>query len=387
MARYRGRLLVWMAVVSLVLAFFLRIQLQWDSTDFLLILGIVLLGLASYVWILFNPGLDQTYGEVESKKTDNPQKSRWKIVRNFYGSSILVLALGISFKILHLTGANELLMLSFIALAILSYFLAYYLSKNGWLIFVIGSAFAMTMMGILFRILFLSGGKEILIGALILLVILFFFIIFKRKSFHRLLVKLYFVVLFLNIFFQPTGYGRPSLYGKLSLAYTHKTFIVDEIVLMLQETNVFLLDKDSKSRVVAFNKSVQRSNWYTARYGNKLGRTRTHSVMAYAYANVAQSILDSVTRKNEISPDQEKQKLLEVGWIAAHQANKISALFNFEFGSPEEIKANIRLEADILVALGKNEEAIQALRKIVQSNPPADIKESVEKKIKQLSSK
>ena len=103
---------------------------------------------------------------------------------------VFIYALGNAFKELHLVGGDEMLLIALTAIALLMYFVGYFLSRIRWLGVVSGVALAIGTMGILLKTLHLNGADAMLRTGIILLAILIPALIWKRKSFHGLFLRM-----------------------------------------------------------------------------------------------------------------------------------------------------------------------------------------------------
>lgn len=368
----RGSWLLIAAVGCFILETVLVIQTNIESDRLLplQILGYFLLGTYSYVWIVFSPHYDPVFGEIEPPRENVLQESRWGVARNAFGFATLIATFGISFKAMHFHGANELLLLSMAPLAFVVYVLGYYLSKKRWLGVLMGFPVSCSFMAILFKVLHLTGGNEMFSVSLVLMPLVLVIIGLKRKLFHKLLIQICFLMVFIIVFFR---FGT----ARLSVAYERKTFSNEEYQIWRTETDDAIAEnedliqepKDYPAQFVVLKEGVHRCNNYIEKYGNRLGLTRFYVLKTRTYSEFARIVLDSVPKRKD-PQDSLSKMMLEEALLAARQMVKIESLFNFRGFAFEPSEST--LEARVLMMMGRKEEAVESLKKIINSNPPPE---------------
>ena len=376
----RGAWLLVVALISFALAFLLRIQFGWDrdNCDLLLVFGFLVLGLYGYIWIVFSPHYDAAFGEIEPTRRDPFTSSNWKIARNIFGYSILIASVSLSLKWLHFAGSNLLWLISLTLLAISVYVLGYYLSKRKLLGVLMGSALACSFIGILFKILHFAGANVMLLVGLIGLLIISLVVYFKRRIFHKLLIRICILPLLMNVFL---------LYGyRIGVAYEQRTFSNKEYIFISQEMDDVLKEyadiiddpKDKQVQMAELKTGIEKCNAYIDKYDNRLGLTRYYTLRYEIYASFIDMTLDSVSKRPGAAGDSLSGEMLQTSLLAARQIRKIDSLFNFEYFHARE--------ADVLMAMGRKEKAIQSLNTLLLSNPSTDFKELLNRKLKKLES-
>ncbi len=356
----RGFWLFGIALLLQVLGFILRIFFHVRETTPLFALSYFLMGLYIFAWLIFAAHVDEQFGEIENAQHNLSRHSRWGIVKNTMAVLILICGIALGFKFLQLAGANEMLSISLTALALLMYFVGYYLTKIRWLGILFGNVIAIASIGILFKILHLTGANEMLLISFCAFCIIIPIIIWKRNIFHLLLLRFCLAGFLICVYYFPLYNVTESL----SIAYQHETLEVKEIKHVLSANNLF---PDEKS----LDNGIQMSDWYINQFGARFGFTGIHRYLTLNYQDFAASILDpdDVTLKIDST-------LLPLALKAVREEHKILNLFdykvipNFEFAYAE----GFELEANLLMTMGKKEEAIQLLENALQTDPPERLK-------------
>jgi hypothetical protein len=334
----------------------------WKAADVLLAVGY--LALASYIfaWLLLAAHVDEKFGDIEStdKKT-LARTGRWELIKGVAAFLILVFGLGSAFKELHLRGADEMVVITASALAVLSYFIGYYLSKVRWLGVIEGTLLAISMTGILFTQLHLEGAKEMLYVAGLGLVIQAPIVFFTRKIFHRLFLR--FVVAMAII----VGLTVSGMFYKLQVITSHRTMNVDELTDVLSSNNAVSVFNDPSQMTEA----IQKSDWYIETYGRAPGYSVIYRGLMRNYKNIEVIAM----APGSIAGRKIDTTMIKAGVAAAHQGNKIRALFNYDptlFDLEESMN-----ESDLLLKLGKKEEAIQFLEMLFKRDISPELRQAV----------
>ena len=280
-----------------------------------------------------------------------------------------------AFKQLHLTGADPMMVVSIGLLAWLVYFVGYYLAKVRWLGIIIGNVMAIGGIGILFKTLHLTGADQMLLITFVAFSILIPVIIWKRKLFHQLLVRFCLAGFLISIYYSPVASTIPL---RLHLAYEHKTIEIDNELKTIRQHRSEIFTEQGKA---GLDEGLKLSDQYLSTYGTRLGFTSVHRVMAEAYWELGYYALMLKEGTNQIDSVQ-----LSLALKAARQENKILKLFNYQ-NLPTFIRdsslpfKHTEMEANILLALGRKDEAIQALENIIQIASDEDLKKTLGEKI------
>lgn len=344
----RAMLILLLAMSPIVLSILVS-TFSSDGGTVLLALGYFTTGLYIFIWLLLAAHTDQTFGEIEDSKGTR-RTSRWMLVKSALAFTILVWGVGNTFKQLHLTGADEMILISLTVLALLMYFVGYYLAKVRLLGILAGFVAATTAIGVLFKTLHLQGADEMLNVGIIAMVILTPIVIWKRKLFHTLFLRFATVTLIL------TAIYASGLFYKIQLAARHHTMNVQPIEEVIYSNDGYEFWVDPSTIAPA----IESSDWYIKTFGTSPGYTPVYLGLLRSYENYIElqpidSLTDTIRLNNAL--------------LIARQANKIRAMFNFQ-GRRFTVE-DASIEAEILIALGRKEEAIQSLEKML-AIPAAD---------------
>ncbi len=367
----QGFWLFGLAFLPMILGYVLRIFFHVQQTDFLFPLSSVLIGLYIFTWLVIAAHVDEQFGEIEMDKV---RQRRWIFVKNTIAISILLYQVAYSFKNLHLMGANEMLMISLVLLAIMMVLAGYYLTKVRSLGLVCGVLIGLGSLGIMLKYLHLAGGKELVqlsaIGSSLFIPVIYL----KRNLFHRLLLKffvgwIFVILLFFNFF--------SDLPRRLHVAYIHATTDIKEILLTVSKnySESTLLEGPT-----AVNDGIAQADWYMSKYGKQFGfnliyRDVMDHYMNYVSESVSSPVLDSVRISSALKVAREGAKILNMFTF-----DEIPDGYFFDEESP------FLMESKVLNAMGKKEEAVQSLQKILKRNPQESLKEILSKKISEINS-
>jgi hypothetical protein len=365
----QGYWLFALALLPQVLAYVLRIFFQVRQTDHLFSFGLLLIGLYVFAWLILAAHVDERFGEIEM---DLKKQGRWKIVKNTLAVVILIFQIGLAFKYEHFTGANEMLILSTGALAWLMYFVGYYLTKTRLLGILCGIIFGSCSMGIMFKIQHWDGANVMVLIASTAFIIFIPFIVWKRKLFHWLFIRFCLVGFIFSLWYNPL-LSRVSI--SLDMAYAHATTqVFEQVEIMSKAYSENFLKPDLK----ALDEIVVKTDWYINQYGTRLGFTNVYRKLSIEYWRTCREILNDSLKKNNVA-------FLELGLKAAQANMRIIKLFAHEEFYIEG--GDFLQESDILLAMGKNEEAIQSLQNFLTENLPEKMKEAIRKRIIELRAK
>jgi hypothetical protein len=327
-----------LAVLPICAGYVLRIFFQIEETDMLVSMGILVLTLYICLWLLLAAHVDEKFGDIESSR-DVIRQNRWKRVKLFMAILIFMYGLGSVFKILHYAGADELLIVSISLLAVLIYFVGYYLSHVKWIGIFCGLGLNITSFGIMFKILHLEGGDEMLTIGIGFILILLAVIVFRRRLFHSLLIR-FVVAAFLILMFLISNARR-----YLSVMYEHATHKIAMIDHATKENEIGVLEDDLR-----FDEGINLAEKYLETYGDSRGLTGTYRSLLANYQVYYYVASDRF--KRSLSKD---TLVMERGLVASRQMDKINALFDNEFVRAEWMSKT----PELLVALGRKEEAIR----------------------------
>lgn len=342
------------------LAFFAKIIFHVRDTSWLLTLGYLMMGLYLFVWLTIAAHLDEQFGEIDSTKESFFRKSRWKFLKNLLAGLFLFGGIAFAMKQQHLAGSNEIMILSLGFSALLMYVVGYYLSKVRWLGILSGMGLGSIFIGILFKRQHWEGADEMLwIGITIGLGYILLILVWKRL-FHMLLLRFYFTGVGIALFML---LGFP-----ITLMYEHETFRYSKLVQVVDANGYRILSSGKE----AISKGITECNRYLERYGTSLGYTDVYRNINIEYETFAdRSIL-------KFKADHDSSSLL-LALEIAQQSTKIEKMFNYKFGPFSETEPNI------LLAMGKKEEAIKILENIaLMRAEEIEFKKYIEERIEQI---
>lgn len=351
-----------MAFSPFLLAFFGRIVFHIRETSWLLTLGYLMMALYLFAWLTMSAHLDERFGEIDTTRESFFKKSRWKFLKNLLASLFLFGGIAFVMKQQRLPGSNEIMILSLGFSAILMYVVGYYLSKVRWLGILSGLGLATAFMGILFVKEQWEGADEFFwLGISIGLVFIILILVWKRL-FHFLLLRFYLVSFGISLFML---FGFPT-----TLMYEHETFSYSQLSDVVNKNSYESLSQGDD----AVQEGLRESDEYIKEYGTSFGYTEVYLSFSMGYA----IFVDNSIRK--FKADQDSSSLV-LALKVAQQSTKIEKMFNYQFGP------FFGTEPDLLLAMGKKEEAVKMLKNIVLlTNDQAAIKEYCEGRIKQIKS-
>lgn len=356
----RAGLSLAIASLPLFLSPFFSGTSYWKVAQLLLALGYVTLALYAFMWLLLAAHVDEDFGDIEKfDKKDISRASRWQFVKNIFAVALLIFGFGLAFKELHLRGADELILITLMVMSILAYFFGYYLSKIRWLGVVCGVLLAICCDGILFKILHLSGANEMLYIGATGLVVQIPIILIKRRSVHRLFLRLLGAVA-LVVFMIAS-----DLLFRLEVMTSHRTFNIAPIADVLRENMAEEIIKDP-SRI---NDAVKRANWYIDTYQAAPGYTAVYRGLVRNYDNLTEYVLfqkgDSTMIRSAI--------------LAARESDRIKWMFKYD---PDIFDPSDSMtESELLLLLGKKEQALKSLETILGQTQSAEFKKTIADRI------
>jgi hypothetical protein len=234
----------WFAFAALspfVTGMILRNSFDWQATNEFTALGNLLVGLYLFTWLSLSSHYDEDFGEIEKTGTGN-QTSRWAVVKNTVAAVTLGALVGLAFKNIHFAGADEIAMISLTMGALLMYFMGFYLSRVKWFGLISGMLLGSGSVGILFKILHLDGADEMLLMGMIGLAICSVIVWLNKKRFHSLLLRFCLALLFVTMTMW-TG-----IFLRLDLAYAHRTWHVSDLVDVMTKSGYLYYGSDEQVR-------------------------------------------------------------------------------------------------------------------------------------------
>ncbi len=364
----------WLFIVGClfqVAAYVLRIFLHVNSFGTVLFaLSYFIMSLYVFAWLILSAHVDEKFGEIETQK-DFSRQSRWKVVKNTMAILILMYGVAQSFVQLRLEGAHMMIMISLSALAMLMSFVGYYLTKVRWLGIICGYLMATCSIGILFKNLHLPGASEMIVVSSAASLILMPVVIWKRQLFHQLLIRFVVVTFVLAVYYNPFFYKIPM---SLSLAYQHASPHVNEIFQVLEDNNSQLFIQKGDA---AIDKGIASCDWYIHEFKRPPGFSGIYDDLIEEYSSFVVSVLNSNGTDSKIDSARLPQALK-----IAKQQTKILRLLNY---SREDIFP-LEMESNVLLAMGRKEEAIQSLQNIVNDNPSEEFKAQLRNRIAEIQS-
>lgn len=354
-----------LTILPQVFAFVLRVFFHVQDTDFLFAVSYLLIGLYLFAWLILAAHVDEKFGEIEVTEKEQTRLSRWKFAKTTLAILLLMVSIGLAFKQQQFAGANEMLIVGLTFTGYTMYFVGYYLTKTKWIGIFCGLVMSVSGIGALFKIQHWEGAEEMRLIGISCSLILIPLIVWKRKTFHFLMIRFCVATLLMGIYFSPL---LNKLRLRVQLSYEHGTLNVKQIVDALEknESNIFLLQREK-----ALEEGIAKSDWYIQQYGNQYGFTQAYRFLAVEYRNFAIASLRPNEETNKIDTT-----LFPLVLKALHQEFKIIRMFKFEYFSDD-----YELETDVLLAMGRKEEAIQALENIIPQLVYDEDKEYLRKKL------
>jgi len=358
----RARWFLGLALLPLLIWAVLSSVVPTTANSFLA-LAYVTAGLYIFVWLILAAHADENFGEIEDRKAIQ-RASRWLFVKNSLAITILTWGIANAFKTLHLRGADEMILISLVTIAILMYFVGYYLSKIRWLGVICGWILAIVAVGILFKTFHLNGADELLWLGIVFIILLMPLVIWKRKSFHALFLRF---IVFSVILTTLLTFG---VLFKIQLAVSHRTTNIGAIEQTIDENKIEWLT-DHPNTIA---QSIAKCEWYIKTYGNRSGYSPVYSAIIRNYRIYLNQSFgagsDSLNRRLPV--------LLEM----ANEADKIRAFFKYNeaYFSPAESSVKAR----ILVLLDRKDEARENLDSIIRIAPNEEFKREMEREKKEI---
>ncbi|MBI3218544.1 MAG: hypothetical protein HYZ44_03455 [Bacteroidetes bacterium] len=361
----------WLFAATLLpqaLAFVLRVIFHVRDTDFLFAVSYFLMGLYLFAWLLLAAHVDEQFGEIEASKSEKIRLSRWNFFKTTLAVLILLVSIGLSLKQQHLSGANEMLIIGLTLTGYTMYFVGYYLTKIKWIGILCGLIMSISGIGALFKIQHWAGADEMRIIGISCSLVLIPLIVWKRKAFHFLMIRFCVATLIIGLYFSPP---LNKLRLILQISYDHQTLQINNIVDTVEKNHSsdFLLRRHD-----ALEQGLSKSDWYLQQYGDQFGFTEVYRALAMEYGDFAIAALKPQESTNTVDTT-----LLPLALKAINQEYKIIKLFKFK-----NFTEDLKLEAEILLAMGKREEAIESLETIIPQLVNDEDKEYLKEKLKSI---
>lgn len=348
----RGYWLLAIAFFPQVVGFVFRVFFHVRNTEWLLALSYFLVGLYLFAWLILAAHVDDRFGEIEISNKERARLGRWNFAKSTLAVLVLFLAMGFAFKQLRFAGANEMLILSLGSISILMFFVGYYLTKIKWIGIICGWIMAIASIGVLFTIHHWEGADEMLSIGITGSIVLIPIVVWKRKTFHFLMIRFCFATILIILYYSPV-FWRQNLLVKL--AYDHESIHIKDVLEVVDANrSERFLGEGSK----AVERGIEKSYDYINKYRTEFGFTLAYRLMTLEY----QLFAEEVIRKNS-NPKKLDSLQLTFALKAVRQEYKIAKLFDFE------PSLNYTLESEILLAVGKRQEAIQALENLEKLIP------------------
>lgn len=296
-----------LGIIPFVVAMVLRNSFFWFETQSLDAFGYLMIGLYLSVWLLLASHYDEEFGDIE-KKENHRRQSRWNLVRNSLAAMIFLFFAGMAFKQWHLTGADEMLMIGASALAPLMFFAGYYLSRIKWIGVMSGWLMSTATIGLMFRILHLNGSREMLLIGTVATFVFSVVILWKRSLFHSLYLRFCLVLMF-TAFTLLT-----DIYLRLELAYAHRTVDVAPLMKIYDDhQGAYYPTKEELS------KALGTTEWYMTTYGKAVPYPAVYGDLVRMYNKFGKEIvwqadhwkeIDTTLLSNALIAVRERDKIL-----------------------------------------------------------------------------
>jgi hypothetical protein len=246
-----------------------------------------------------------------------------------------------------------MLIISLGSIAILMYFVGYYLTKIKWIGIICGGVMAVASIGAMFQFQHWEGANEMLIIGISSSLVLVPIVVWKRKAFHFLMIRFCIATVLICLYYSPVFFNNARV--GVMLAYDHESIDIKNVLEVVDANrSERFLGEGNK----AVERGIEKSYDYINKYGTEFGFTLAYRLMTLEY----QLFAEEVIRKNS-NPQKLDSLQLTFALKAVRQEYKIAKLFDFE------PSLNYTLESEILLAMGKRQEAIQALENLEKLIP------------------
>jgi hypothetical protein len=217
-------------------------------------------------------------------------------------------------------------------------------------------------------LLHLAGAEEMLYIAGAGLLVQLPVVILKRKIFHRLFLRLV-VTMAVVVALIISGF-----FYKLQIVTSHRTFDVAPITDVLSNNNAVKVLKNPS----VITGGVQKCDWYIETYGTRPGYSVVYRALIRNYNNIDEVVIE----RDSVFGHKIDSTMMMTAVVAAQQSDKIRALFNYD---PELFDPNDSMvESDILLMLGKKEQALQSLEVLLKRTTYPEFKQAVIDRINTL---
>lgn len=334
-----GKLVAAAVSIPFFLVTVVKATFLWPYTDVVTALAFAIGGLYVFTWLAVVAHVDEEFGDIEHRV------GTWQRVKTILAIICLGFCLSLAMKQLSLSGADEMIIIFVTALALVMYFVGYFLTRIRWLGIVCGCVLAMSVVGVLFKILHLDGANEMLTIGAIALLIWIPIIIWKRKVFHSLFIR-FVITTGLVILLMVSGIVQKGEY-----MICHGTLDVSQVERVMK-ANWYekLVDGD-------IAESMRMSDWYIETYNARPGYVILYRELTRVYDYSCEDIL-----RNSPNDTLQLQRVIAI----AQQIRKITNLFP---GFDDRRTANgYRHEALALYQMGKRKEAISVINDALNEN-------------------
>ncbi len=354
---------VWILCASVALIFFgFLLRIQWHVnaaiTDKFVLYATTAFAVYIFTWLVFYPHADIQFGAIE-KSVNQWQGRRWLLIKIPFAIFSMLTILGLFTKLMHVPGADEMVMIGFSALSLLSFFLGFYLSRPRWLSILPAYALSTSLIGSLFKTLHLAGADEMIRMGVIAIGIVVPVMILLRKRFHRLFLIIFFVTISM-VPLMLTG-----VLDNIGIAYIHKTWSIKPLRALVAQQPVAYMEQDHPEQLwVAYRRDQENCDWYLKQYGTENGLTFIYRLYLANFELVATVALEESKAGHTTA--------IPYGLQALEGMHKILKLFGYTLDDPryqKNIESWLRLSAELNHASGQPEETLKILDEILASCP------------------
>jgi len=420
----RGYYFLFLGVLVFISGLYVN-TFQSPMADVLVSLGVLLFGLFFFSIIAVSPFVDDTFEAAMGVKV-NYNDRKWTVMRLFWAGAVFLIFIVYLFRLMGQQYLAEVpLFLSLPVLASIFIFLGYNLSVKKWMGVLIGIGMSVLLIGVLFKYLHLPAASILGgIGVTIIQVVLFFTVLkFPDKKGRGLLSWLYIMMisygfgltishqaggsklLAISLLLLPFGIVLTHRLRHHFRIFFHRVFLlniipVTIISLLLISTPYYTLEKAYEHHTLDFEKtakmvSMSRGNrygdlqadlnnaevfndlkknvndhveWfedYLNKYGD-VGFTSIHRGVIHPYYRIAYLMLEKGSTQEHHALG---LKLCRVANEVGEKYNYPTYVFYEHPAEEDSISFNPMIEAELLMALGRKEEAIKFIDGLLETAP------------------
>jgi hypothetical protein len=301
-----GRWVGVVAILPLVLGIISKGTILWPYSDQLTAVGFMFVGVYLFIWLSVVAHVDEEFGDIENRV------GMWRWLKTILAVLCLGFAFSLALKQLSITGSNELILIFFSALGVSMYFVGYFRTSIRWLGVICGWVLAMSLVGIEFKILHLSGANEMMVIGIAALIIWTPIIVWKRKVFHSLFIRFVVAIQVVTLILVL------QLSQRLEFMIGHRQLDITGIERVLSANKPEqLVDGD-------IQEGMRICNWYIETYGARPGYVILYRDLVRIYDYTCEDILRE-TPENGM----QLSRVLKM----ARQMKKINGLFPKDYVS------------------------------------------------------